>query len=185
MLEGLLWTLLGLIVAILAVLAVPIDLSARLDLGPRPRLTLRIGWLFGLVRLRQEVGRRKPAARQKPKVSKKRRGARLPSLAVLRRGFALFGQLLGRVRIRRAELDLSVGADDPAATGELAGYAAPIVAMANSLPRTRVSFTPDFAGPAFEGVGEGEIRIVPLTLLPPVVGFALSLEVRRWLFVRG
>lgn len=181
MFEGLLWTMLGLIGFSVAALAVPVDVVAQLDLGARTRFTFQIGWLFGLVRLRQEVGAQKPTAPDKPKERKEKRGARIPSLTVIRRGFGLLGELLGRVRIGHAELDLSFGTNDPAATGELAGFAAPIVALANALPRTRVTLTPDFTGPTFEGAGEGEIRIVPITLVLPMVGFALSPEVRRWL----
>jgi hypothetical protein len=184
MLEGLLWTALGLIGFTLATLAVPVDVVARLDLGARTRLTLRIAWLFGLVRVRREMGAQESAAPEKPRERKENRGARLPHLTIVRRGFGLLGELLGRVRIRRAELDLSIGTNDPAATGELAGFAAPLVALANALPRTRVTFTPNFGGPTLEGAGEGEIRFVPITLVPPMVSFALSPEVRRWLFAR-
>jgi hypothetical protein len=184
MLEGLLWTVLGLVGFGMAALAVPVNVVAQLDLGARIRFTLRISWLFGLVRVRQEVGAQKPTAPEKPKERNANRSARIPSLTVIRRGFGLLGDLLGRVRIRRAELDLSFGTNDPAATGELAGFAAPIVALANALPRTRVTLTPDFTGPTFEGAGEGEIRVVPITLVPPMVGFALSREVRRWLMTR-
>jgi len=184
MLEGLLWTVLGLIGFSVAALAVPVDVVAQLDLGARARFTLQIGWLFGLVRMRQEVGAQKPTAPEKPKELKEKRGARIPSLTVIQRGFGLLGELLGRVRIRRAKLDVSVGTNDPAATGELAGFAAPIVALANALPRTRVTLTPDFTGPTLEGAGEGEIRVVPITLVRPMVGFALSPEVRRWLLTR-
>jgi hypothetical protein len=184
MLEGLLWTVLGLIGFTGAALAVPVDVVAQLDLGARPHLTLRIGWLFGLIRVRREMGTQKPTASEKLKKRKKSRGARIPSLTVIRRGFGLLGELLDRVRIRRAKLDVSVGTNDPAATGELAGFAAPIVALANALPRTRVTFTPDFTGPTLEGAGEGEIRVVPISLVRPMVGFALSPEVRRWLLTR-
>jgi hypothetical protein len=184
MLEGLLWTVLGLIGFTIAALAVPVDVVARLDLGTRPHLTLRIGWLFGLVQMRRKMGARKPTATEKPKKRGGIRRARIPSPTVIRRGIGLLGKLLDRVRICRAELDLIVGTDDPAATGELAGFAAPAVALANALPRTRVTLTPDFTGPTFEGAGEGEIRVVPITLLPPMVGFALSPEVRRWLLTR-
>jgi hypothetical protein len=184
MLEGLLWTVLGLIGFTVAALAVPVDMMARLDLGARTRCSLRIGWLFGLVRLQRDMGAPKPTTPEKPKARRKKRGAPTPSLTVIRRGFRLLSELLGRVRIRHAELDLSVGTNDPAATGELAGFAAPIVALANALPRTRVTLTPDFTGPTFEGTGEGEIRFVPIRLVPPMVGFALSPEVRRWLFTR-
>ncbi len=184
MLEGLLWTVLGLIGVVAALLAVPVDVMARVDLGPCTRGSLRIGWLFGLVRLRRDMGARKRPAPETSKARKKKRRARKPNLAVVRRSFGLLGDLLRCVRIRHAELDLSVGTDDPAATGELAGFAAPVVALANALPRTRVTFTPDFTGPALAGAGEGEIRVVPITLVPPIVGFAVSPEVRRWLFTR-
>jgi len=184
MLEGLLWTMLGLIGFTMAALAVPVDVVAQLDLGTRPHLRLRIGWLFGLVRMRREMGAQKSTTPEKLKQRKKSRRTRIPSLAVIRRGFGLLGELLDRVRIRRAILDVSVGTDDPAATGELAGFAAPIVALANTLPRTRVTLTPDFTGPTLEGAGEGEIRVVPITLVRPIVGFALSPEVRRWLLTR-
>jgi len=184
MLEGLLWTVLGLIGFTGAALTVPVDVMARLDLATRPHLRLQIRWFFGLVRVRREMGARKPTAPETLKKRKENRGAGIPSLTVIRRGIGLLGELLDRVRIRRAKLDVSVGTNDPAATGELAGFAAPIVALANALPRTRVTFTPDFTGPTFEGAGEGEIRVVPITLVRPMVGFALSPEVRRWLLTR-
>ena len=113
-----------------------------------------------------------------------RYASRRASLAVVRRGIGLFVDLLRRVRIRRVDVDLSVGTDDPATTGELVGFAAPFVAIANALPRTRLSLTPDFGGEALDGTGVGEVRIVPLKLVPPIFAFAVSPEVRGWLFAR-
>jgi hypothetical protein len=185
MLEGLIWTVLGLIVFTMAALAVPVDLMARLDLGERMRCSIRIGWLFGLVRLQHDMGARKPTRSKKPKARTKKRGARTPSLTVIRRALRLLRELLGIVRIDHAELDLSVGTNDPAVTGELAGFAAPIVALANALPRTRVTLTPDFAGPMIKGIGKGEIRLVPIRLVPPILSFVLSPEVRQWLSTRN
>ena len=185
MLEGLLWILLGLVVFTLALLAVPIDVKAQLDLGARARCTLRIGWLFGLIRLERDIGAGKPAAPKEPKKEREKRGLRRPSLAVIRRGFRLLGELIRRVRVRHVELDLSLGTEDPASTGQLVGYAAPIVALANAQPRTRVTLRPNFAGARLEGVGVGEICLVPIGLLVPVVGFALSPEVRTWLFAQA
>ncbi|MEM7223851.1 MAG: DUF2953 domain-containing protein [Pseudomonadota bacterium] len=184
MLEGLLWILLGLVVFTLALLAVPIDVKAQLDLGARARCRLRIGWLFGLVCLEKDIGARTPSEPKKPKEKGASRGLRRPSLAVIRRGFRLLGELIHHVRVRHMELDLSLGTEDPASTGQLVGYAAPIVAMANAQPRTRVTLRPNFAGARLEGVGVGEICLVPIGLVVPVVGFALSPEVRRWLFAQ-
>jgi hypothetical protein len=184
MLEGLIWTVLGLVGFTMAALAVPVDVMARLDFGERTRCSIRIGWLFGLVRLQHDMGAQKPTRSKKPKARTKKRGARIPSLTVILHGFRLLGELFGRVRIHHAELDLSVGTNDPAVTGELVGFAAPMVALANALPRTRVTLTPDFASPMIEGIGKGEIRFVPIRLVPPIVGFALLPEVRQWLFTR-
>jgi hypothetical protein len=184
MLEGVVWALLGLIVVTMAALSVPVDVAVRLDTDARLRLSLRIGWLFGLVRVRRAIGARKAAAPKAAKVGKKKRGSGVPSLGVIRQGVGLLCQILGRVRIRHAELDLAVGADDPATTGELAGFVAPVVALANALPQTRVTLTPDFTGPTFEGSGEAKIRAVPITLIGPLTAFAFSSEVRRWLVTR-
>ncbi len=181
MLEGLLLAGLGLIGLAAAALAVPVDIAARVELGMYTRCSVRVDWLFGLVRLQQELGTQKTAAPENSAEKGHKRGSRRPGAAVVRRGFRLLGDLLGRVRIRHAHLDLTVGTDDPAQTGELVGFAAPILVLANALPRTRVTLRPDFTGPAFEAAGEGEIRFVPMKLLPPIVGFAASPEVRRWL----
>jgi len=184
MLEGLLWTVVGLIGFTLAALAVPVEVMAQLDLGARTRCSLRIGWLFGLVHLQRDLGAPKLTTPEKPKARRKKRGARTPSLTVIRRGFRLLCGLLDQVRISHAQLDLSIGTNDPAVTGQLAGFAAPIVALANALPRTHVTLRPDFTGPTLEGTGAGEIRFMPIRLVPPIVGFALSPEVRQWLFTR-
>jgi hypothetical protein len=181
MLEGLLLAGLGLIGIAAAALAVPVDIAARLELGLGTRCSVRVDLLFGLVRLQRDLGARSPDAPEKPAKKKRKRGSRRPGSAVVRRGFRLLGDLLDRVHIRHAHLDLTVGTDDPAQTGELAGFAAPIVVLANALPRTRVTLRPDFTGPAFEAAGEGKVRFVPMKLVPPIVGFAASPEVRRWL----
>ena len=94
MLEGLLWTVLGLIGFTLAALAVPIDVVAQLDLGARTRLTLRVAWLFGVVRVRREMGSQESAAPEKPKERRENRGVRLPHLTIIRRGFDLLAPLL-------------------------------------------------------------------------------------------
>lgn len=185
MLEGLIWTVLVFLVFTVAILSVPVDLMARLDFGERTRFSIRIGWLFGLVRLRHDIGPRKPRRSKKPKSRKQKRDRPLTRLPVAKRGFRLLGELLARVRIRYAEIDLSVGTDDPAMTGELVGFAAPIVTLANALPRTSVTLTPDFAETAVRGMGMGEIRLVPITLVPPIIGFALSPEARQWLLARS
>lgn len=180
MVEVLLWALLGLIVAFIAVISIPIDLAARVDVRDGIRGSLRVGWLFGVVKVRHELRDRARKSPDETKPRTKERGGRTPPVAVIRRGLRLIGELLGRVRVRHATLDLSVGGDDPAATGELAGFAAPFVALANALPKTHVTFRPDFRGAGLEGMGEGAVRLVPIRLVPPIVRFALSPEVRQW-----
>jgi hypothetical protein len=186
MLEGLLWTVLALIGLLVVALAVPVELMAQVHWGERRRVWVRITWLFGLLRLQRDMGGQKPhGARKKPrKKKKKRRPVGKPSLAVLRRGFRLLRELFGRIGIRYLELDLVLGSDDPATTGEMVGFSAPFVALANSLPHTSVTLSPDFGGARFDGMGAGEIRVQPIQLLAPLFAFALSPEVRKWLLTR-
>ena len=184
MLAFLAWSFLGLLVLVTAGLAVPLELAARFDTAMRGQVKLQIAWLFGLVRLQPVLTAGRPSASDHPKPKRQRRSTGRPPLAVLRRGLGFLRDLLALIRVRRAELELRVGTDDPAVTGEIIGATAPLVAVANALPRTRLAVTPDFTTSILSARGEAEIRFVPLALVPPMLRFALSVEIRQWLFRR-
>lgn len=186
MFEILLWTVLVLTGLLVGALAVPVEVMAQIHWGERRRAWFRITWLFGLLRFQRDLAGTTPRVRgKKPrkerKKTKKKRPVGKPNPAVIRRGFGLFGDLVGKVRIHRVDLALAIGSEDPATTGEIIGFSAPLVALANGLPHTSVTISPDFGGTRFDGRGSGEIRIQPIRLFPPLFAFAVSPEVRKWL----
>jgi hypothetical protein len=140
-----------------------------------------VRWLFGLVPL--PSGGRTRTPENPPQMKKPRhrgRGGGRRALAALRtEGFVrrvarLVRDLLARLRIRRLELDLVVGLDDPADTGRLWGLLGPASALLPLPAPARVHVAPDFTGAVLAVDGRGEVRFVPLALLAVVAAFALS-----------
>ena len=160
------------LVGLLGLLAVPIDL--RFALGGAVRSRLELAWGFGLWR-GELHGRRGHASRPSRgrwadpaawvRAWREGLGDRVPPLLrSLRRG----------VRVRELRLRARVGLDDPADTGMLVGWAAPLLAMALAAPPLDVHLEPDFAREILDGEARGELRAFPLLLLPPLLRFVLS-----------
>lgn len=179
--------LLGLI---LVGLAVPVAVTGRLDTTERPAWVVRLGWLYGLVRVRLR-GPNGPSAgppapvdaddtrprkrRDKPKRTRDRPGLppRLP------RGVGrLIGELLACLRIDRLSAALTVGTGDPAETGGLYGQAMAVL-VATRLDRS-IRLTPDFTRARLDGQGEAAVSVVPITLVPPIVRFGWTNRRLLW-----
>lgn len=183
-----LWILAALLAAGLLLLAVPFDLEFRLArYSGKTRLEVRLGWLFGLVRMPI----RQPGAAgkdKKPKPKPKRRAARSHGLTLLkepgmaRRLTAFVRDLLGCLHVRSLRLEGRLGLDDPADTGMLWGFVGPLLAVLQSLPGTRVAVDPDFTGAALELEGQGALRIVLLELLWTLLRFLLAPVTLRALY---
>ena len=158
--------------ALLGLLAVPVDL--RFAFGAAARSHLEIAWGFGLwrgeLRGRPRAERRRSSGRWSEPAAWVRAwreglGDRVPPLLrSLRRG----------VRVREVKLRARVGLGDPADTGILVGFAAPLLTMARAAPRLDLRLEPDFAREVLEGEARGELRAFPLLVLPPLLRFALS-----------
>lgn len=178
------------VLAALAVLllAVPLAVSFRFtgleELGGE----LRIGWLFGLVRIRAPIpgggGPRSAGRREK---AAKRRGEGGSPFAVLRqtafrrRVYRLIQDLFRAAHARKLRLHLRLGLGDPADTGRLWALAGPLNAAAQNLPGAEVVIEPEFAGATLQFEASGRLRLVPLQLLAIAVGFALSpASIRAW-----
>lgn len=172
--------------AVLALLlAVPVDVGVTAHRRERLQARVTVRWLWGRVRLPVPEGggakAKKPKTTEKPARPKSGRpsGARR-ALAVVRtpgfprRAARLLGRLAGRVRVRRLELAVRLGLDDPADTGRLWGVIGPAAALVPVPPSARVAVTPDFTAPVFHLDAEGEARVVPLAVLGSVAAFLLA-----------
>jgi hypothetical protein len=178
------WILLAVLTGLLALLAVPLDLTFSVQRHQgRQETSAILYWLFGLVRLR--LGKPKARVRtttKRPKAGQRRRkrGRGHGMLAMLRsEGFGrrllrLARDLLRRVHIHDLSMQVRLGLDDPADTGRLWAVVGPLSALLPLPPAARLAIEPDFTSEALDLNGKGRIRIIPIQLLFMFLGFVLS-----------
>jgi len=177
----------GLFALFLLVLSIPLDLAFRLDVYGRPRFSLRLVWLFGLVS--KELGRRKKKAKPKkakPEKAKEKKGGARKALKILRtKGLlrqikVLVTDVLSRLKIRDLSIDFRVGLDNPADTGLLFATIGPSLIFLSPSVRRSISIKPSFEVEAvLEGYAQAAVRLRPIRLLVPLLRFVFSLAFLR------
>jgi len=192
-------TLLGALAAVVLLLAllllIPVDilLQVEKDEGFSGRLSVR--WLFGKVGRHYPLpptGPGKRGAKRLPpapppgvraeaegKGRKTRRGralaAALRSPGFPSRCLGLLLSLARRVRLRRLEMLLRGGLDDPAATGRLCGA----LAAAGALLPGRITFLADWESERLTARAAAGLRVVPLEILLSLGAFAFHPDTLR------
>lgn len=179
---------LGLLVASLAV---PVELAFECQ-GVEPMAArVRVAWLFGSIRFRFAVPRvarrspdsqppagdapRVPAARPgKPSGNRGRVWTVLRQSEFRQRVLRLIQDLLRAVRVHRLRLQMRIGLGDPAETGWLWAWVAPLAVAARGRRNVQVRIEPDFIDAALAFEASGRVRFVPLRLLALAIGFAFS-----------
>lgn len=170
----------SLVVLVALVLCVPFDTAFRVDIYGRQRFSLRLIWLFGLVKKELKRGKKKPSKR-KPGG---RRGARdifkiLRTEGLLRQLKTLVTDILSRLKIRDLSIDLRVGLDNPADTGFLFAVIGPALLFCS--PSTHhLRLQPSFEGEAvLEGYAQGAVRLLPIRFVVPFLRFIFSMATLR------
>ena len=189
--------LLGLLITLLAV---PIELTFRINRIKQIHGQVNIRWLFGLVRFSVDVPgiakpkktkiKGKPAAAKQSETDKKRSGS--PKLfAVLkqstfrRRLFQFIQDLLRATHSHELTLRCRIGLGDPADTGQLWALLGPIAAMAANIRSAVVRIEPEFMDPIFEIQSHGKFRLIPLEFIALTIAFVLSPpSLRAWRVLR-
>lgn len=172
--------ILGIFIALVAVLSIPLILrvSARgcmLDWEYHASLS----WLFGLI----TVDLREKMRRPKKEITKKKSG-RMPPIGLIRSAMRLAIRVLALLEIRGRGW-LRIGTGDPALTGEIVGYAYSMWGFLSSLLEdVQVRVEPDFIEEAFEGSGDLEFKVRPIRLVPPIFSFLITPEFRRFMLGR-
>ena len=177
MLLGILALLLGLI----TLLSVPVDLAFRVRRQTSFRTELTVRWMFGLVEfpLKRRKPRGKPA---KPKAKKRGRAARLlprllgavQSARFRRRLFRFCRDIIAALRLRDCGLRLRLGFDDPADTGVVWAFVAPLIAFLQAREAANVDVGADFERETLELDAGGKVRLIPAHLAWIFLVFALS-----------
>lgn len=194
------WALLGLLLLAIAALTVPFD--ALLDSG-RSSDPFRVTWLWGAVRLHprtKESGERDRKRKDRKKEKKKARKAKPPNPA-RRRGMIDLARdpgfrtsvlkdlirLIRRIDVPLLDIRIRLGLADPADTGLLYGLLSAAIGAATADPRSaiggddrhRLQVEPVFDAEFVDLTGQGNLRIVPITVVGTALGVAVGPTGRR------
>jgi len=176
--------LVGLVLAVVAILCTPVRISAQLDSEGRPLLRIRITILGGLCPVFSTKRSRVDADATKPKrVSARKRGksvrrnmiAYAPQIA--RAAPRFIGGIVRRIRLEAMSADVWFGLPDPADTGALYGALTPIALLLGRGKATSVTLRPDFTEAVFKGSGYLAARFTPIALAPPALAFGWAVFV--------
>ena len=181
--------LVSLAVLITILLCVPLDLVFRTNIDRKPRFSLRLTWLFGLVtgELRQT---KKKSAEKKAIEFERKTGDWIQRLRVtfeLLQTKGLLNQLscfikgiIRRIKVKAFEANLKVGLDNPADTGLLFAFIAPVNLAINYFLPYPVKIEPSFTGESLiTGNIYGTVRLWPIQLAATLIAFAFSLPTLR------
>ncbi len=171
----------GIAFLILLILSIPVDVAFDLHFGEQAKSKARVGWMLGLVW--KDIAGKERKHDGKP-AKKGRRGMR-SMLSLLRtaglpgRILTLGKRVLSRVKIQQMDADIRIGLDDPADTGTLYSLFWPAVACFQRTKHVVVTVNPSFDEAVLEFSLRGRIRFLPIRMVGPIVGFALSPVVLR------
>lgn len=168
----------SLVLLTLLVLCIPLDISLRFDTSQKPKLSIRLRWLFGLI-TNELTGDKKPSGdKSKPE----QKGLEFSTIFdILRiKGLAshLFRLIRGifrKIKIKELAADLKVGLENPADLGLLFAVLAPLNLLTRYFSPYHISLQPNFAEEAFlQGHACAAARLQPIRLVPPLADFAFS-----------
>lgn len=174
--------LLGLFALLILALCIPVDAVFHFDTLTRPRSTVRLVWLFGLVKIDLRRKGKKSVVKEKPaKARRKRRAGSPHALKILRikgllaRVIRLVRDILRQLYFRKTSVDLRIGLDNPAETAMLFAAIGALVPLFRLVSHQHdISLRPSFPEAAFEGSVHGEVRLQPVRLVVPSLGFIFS-----------
>jgi hypothetical protein len=181
--------LVSLAILITLVLCIPLELVFRTNMDERPKFRLRLIWLFGLVtgELRQtrkkSEGKRTNEYERKPDDWMQRLRVTFEILQIKgllkQLGCSIKG-IIRRVKVREVAANLKVGLDNPADTGLLFAFIAPVNLAINYFLPYPVKIEPSFTGESLiTGNIYGTVRLWPIQLAATLIAFAFSLPTLR------
>ena len=177
MLAAILWIVAGLLILVVAVgaaaLCTPSRITMAFDTDAKPAYALKIALFWGVLPVVMPSKRRRKGPRKRKRRGSDTAGRRrfwTHGPRMLRNAPRLLSRLIARVKLETLDLTVRVGLADPADTGVLYGALAPMAQLLSG--RTHVAVRPDFDTMGLSGRGMVSARLVPIALLPPILGFA-------------
>jgi hypothetical protein len=164
-------------------LAIPVEVAFAIERQESTRGTVRVGWMFGLVRFRIDVprpatprgvGAEEGGGRRRCSGRPGRALAMLRRDAFRRRAWRSLRDLLRVLQPRDLSLWVRLGLGDPADMGRLWGLAWPVAALARAIDGADVRLEPEFVEEILHFHARGRVVTSPLRLLAIAGGLALS-----------
>ena len=177
------------LVALVALLAIPVTLAFRVDWPERRNNDVRVVWAFGLVNVRvsesddddaeDEDDELDDASEEEDEVEDDKRRSGKPLAAIRykpfrQRVFRFVRELWRAVRKEDVFLNMRLGLGDPAETGQLWAWLGPLSAFLMYAGDARVNLAPDFRFQRFDVDTGGRIRVIPLQVIGLAIGLAVS-----------
>ncbi|MFC2050453.1 DUF2953 domain-containing protein [Chloroflexota bacterium] len=179
----------SLAVLITLLLYVPLYLVFHTNIDVKPRFSMRLIWLFGLVSHELRRGKKKADEEETTEHKQKQRDWiwRIRVTFEVLRTKGLLGQFVSlakrirrHIKIKELVANFNVGLDNPADTGLLFAFIAPANLLLRYFSPHQIKIEPSFAGETIlEGHLDGELRVRPIQLAAPLMGFAFSLPTLR------
>ncbi len=182
--------LVSLAVLITLVLCIPIELVLRANTEGQPKFSLKLLWLFGLVKRELVQARQKPEKRSasgsehEPGTgwlqSIKTTVGILQTRGLLRQLKIFLRRTFKSIHIRELGANLKVDLENPADTGLLFAFIAPANLALNYFVLYPIKIEPAFTGESFvTGYLNCSVRLLPIQMAGAMLGFAFSLPVFR------
>lgn len=173
-------TLLIILLFLILLLFIPIDLTFHVEKEETLKSILRVKWLFGL--MGKNIGGSK--RKSKPKKKKGRRNPRaflevLKARDFLPRFLGFISDVSRLMNIRKLKLYLRIGLGDPADTGIFFATAGPTMVFLSRFPSIDIQIEPDFEQESLRCHLQGDLRIIPIKIIKPVILLFFSIATLR------
>ena len=165
-------------------LCVPLDLVFRTNINGRPTFSMRLRWFFGLVSHELRRGRKSPKEKriiehnQKPRdwISETKVTFEiLRTRGLLKQLVNLTKKILSRIKLGDFVVNLKVALENPADMGLLFAFTAPLNLLLSYFSPHEIKIEPSFVSEnIIEGKLYGAVRMRPIQLAAPLLGFAFS-----------
>jgi len=179
----------SLVVLIILSLCIPLDLVFRASTEGRPKFSIRLIWLFGLVTRELKQTSKKPA--EKRVIEHERKPADwtqrlrvtfeiLQTKGLLKQLRSFIIRTIRQIKVRELVANLKVDLENPADTGLLFAVIAPANLLVSYLLPYPIKIEPSFTGESFiTGHLHGEIRLWPIQFAACLTVLAFSLPTFR------
>jgi hypothetical protein len=162
-----------LVALIIILLCIPVDIFFRIERYEKSKFSVHFGWLFGLVKKELKQTEKKPAKKKSRQFSFRMLNE-LPIKALLKQIKRLLEDISGLFSIRKVNVDMTAGFDDPADTGYLCAAVYPVLTFYSS-ENCNINFNASFEGKGIlQGFAAGELRFFPVRFVVPLIRFIFS-----------